>query len=182
MLEALLSLSGLGLLYSSTWTSWSTSLNILFFYITWSTLLLSHHPLKIEVLGTLAVRLLFLWVPSLIFFIFDTLFPSISQGWKIQGTQALPNKQSWRVAGWAILNMVIGVGVQALVEWFLVDLIGWKSALKVASTLPMPGGIVWDVLRGFLLREVFLICFHQTSKDFNPLLGFPILHSSLCSP
>lgn len=51
-------------------------------------------------------------------------------------------------------NMVIGAGVQALVELFLVDMIAWKSALKVKSTLPMPGEMAWDLLRGFLLREV----------------------------
>lgn len=156
MLEALLSLSGLGLLYSSTWASWSTSLNVLFFYITWSTLLISQPPLKIEVLGTLAVRLLFFWVPSLLSLLFDSLFPSLSEGWKIQGTRALPDtsKRTWKVVGWGMVNMVIGAGVQALVEWFLVDMIGWKSALKVGSTLPLPGGIAWDILKGFILREV----------------------------
>lgn len=51
-------------------------------------------------------------------------------------------------------NMVLGTGVQALVELFLIDVIKWKSALKVSSTLPMPGGMAWDILRGFLLREV----------------------------
>lgn len=157
MLEALLSLSGLGLLYSTSWGSWSTSLNLLFFYITWSTLLMTQPPLKIEVLGTLAVRLLFFWVPSLISLLFDSLLPSISKGWKIQGAKALPDSRTWKLAGWAMANMVIGTGVQALVELFLVNVISWKSALKVASTLPMPGGMAWDLFRGFLLREVSFI-------------------------
>lgn len=154
MLEVLLSLSGLGLLYSSTWASWSTSLNVLFFYITWSTLLMSQPPLKIEVLGTLIVRLLFFWVPSFLSLLFDSLFPSLSEGWKIQSIRSLPDKRSWKVVAWAMANMIIGVGFQALVEWFLVDVVRWKSALRVRSTLPMPGGMAWDLLRGFLLREV----------------------------
>lgn len=153
MLEAIISLSGLGLLYSSSWTSWST-LNLLFFYITWSTLLMTQSPLKIEVLGTLAVRLLFFWLPSLILLLFDILLPSISEGWKIQGARALPDKRRWKVAVWAMANMAISTGVQALVELFLVDVIAWKSVLKVKSTLPMPGEMAWDLLRAFLLREV----------------------------
>lgn len=153
MLEAIISLSGLGLLYSSSWTSWST-LNLLFFYITWSTLLMTQSPLKIEVLGTLAVRLLFFWLPSLISLLFDILLPSISEGWKIQGAGALPDKRRWKVAVWAMANMAISTGVQALVELFLVDVIAWKSALKVKSTLPMPGEMAWDLMRAFLLREV----------------------------
>lgn len=56
-----------------------------------------------------------------------------------------------------MLNMIIGTGVQALVELFLVDVIAWKSALKVGSTLPLPGGMVWDLLRGLLLREVSIV-------------------------
>lgn len=153
MLEALFSLSGLGLLYSSSWTSWST-LNLLFFYITWSTLLMTQSPLKIEVLGTLAIRLLFFWVPSLISLFFDSLLPSLSKERKIQGARALPGNRMWKVAGWAMVNMLIGTGIQALVELFLVKVIFWKSALKVASTLPLPGEMAWGLFRGFLLREV----------------------------
>lgn len=153
MLEALLSLSGLGLLYSSSWTSWST-LNLLFFYITWSTLLMTQSPLKIEILGTLAIRFLFFWVPSLLSLFFDSLLPSLSEEWKIQGARALPDNRMWKVVGWAMVNMLISTGVQGFVELFLVEVIFWKSALKVASTLPMPGEMAWGLFRGFLLREV----------------------------
>ncbi|RMZ82565.1 hypothetical protein DV738_g1472, partial [Chaetothyriales sp. CBS 135597] len=50
---------------------WSTTANILFFYITWSTLVLSHPPLRVELIGSLAVRLVFYVIPSLLFLAFD---------------------------------------------------------------------------------------------------------------
>ena len=46
-MDALFSLPLLSVLFLPTLTSTSTSLNILFFYITWSTLLLSHSALKV---------------------------------------------------------------------------------------------------------------------------------------
>ncbi|KAH8151810.1 uncharacterized protein LAJ45_03801 [Morchella importuna] len=162
MLEALLSLSGLTLLSTSVFTSWSTSLNLLFFYLTWSTLLLSQAPLKIEVLGTLAVRLIFFWIPSLLFLLFDTLLPSLSQDFKIRGAAALPNpRKSWKVVAWAMFNMLLGAGIQAAVETFLIDGIHWKSALRVSNALPMPGGVALDLLKAFLLREVLQYYIHR---------------------
>lgn len=163
MLEALLSLSGLTLLSTSVLTSWSTSLNLLFFYLTWSTLILSQAPLKIEVLGTLAIRLIFFWVPSLLFLLFDTLLPSLSQDFKIRGAAALPNpRKSWKIVAWAMFNMLLGVGIQAAVETFLIDGIHWKSALRVSNALPMPGLVALDLFRAFLLREVSIELSRQT--------------------
>jgi hypothetical protein len=74
MFDTLLSLSALPLFFSS-YNSWSTSLNLLFFYITWSTLILSHSPLKIELIGSLIIRVLFFWVPALLFLLFDIASP-----------------------------------------------------------------------------------------------------------
>ncbi|KAG6366748.1 hypothetical protein INS49_000928 [Diaporthe citri] len=45
MMDILLSLPILSVFLGGSLTSWSTSLNLLFFYMTWSTLVLSHNPL-----------------------------------------------------------------------------------------------------------------------------------------
>ena len=47
-MDALLSLPVLSVLFLPLGTSYGTSLNILFFYLTWSTLLLSHSALKVR--------------------------------------------------------------------------------------------------------------------------------------
>ncbi|TKA32192.1 hypothetical protein B0A49_13471, partial [Cryomyces minteri] len=65
-------------------TSPSTSLNILFFYVIWTTLVLSHSPLNVEVYGSLAIRAIFYILPSLLFLAFDTAFPSLAVGVKAQ--------------------------------------------------------------------------------------------------
>jgi len=50
--------------------------------------------------------------------------------------------------------MLLGVGIQGLVEWALVEVAGWKSAVRVSSGMPLPGGVLWDLIRGLALREV----------------------------
>jgi len=81
-MDALLSLPVFGYLLMPGLTSYSTSLNLLFFYMTWSTLVLSHSPLKVEVFGTLGIRLVFFLAPSSLFLLFDTVIPSLAVGIK----------------------------------------------------------------------------------------------------
>lgn len=163
MLDLLLSISGLTILFSSTWTSWSTSLNLLFFYLTWSTLVFSQAPLRIELLGTFVTRILFFWVPTVLMFLLDTLVPSIARKLKTK-RDGLPklDLRSLKTGAVAMGNMVLGVGIQGAIEWVLVEVCGWRSAIKVTSTMPLPATIAWDLLRGILVREV---------SAFPPLLS-----------
>ncbi|WEW55815.1 hypothetical protein PRK78_001248 [Emydomyces testavorans] len=149
-------------------SSYGTSLNLLFFYITWTTLVLSHSPLKVEVVGTVAVRLLFYLIPSLVFFLFDVLVPSAAVVLKARGADGLPagkkkksGKREAKVAAWAVFNLLLGVLVQASVEFCLTKGFGMKSALKVSTRLPLPWGILKDLLRGLLGREVLEYIVHR---------------------
>lgn len=154
MFDMLITLSGLSLLFTSS-TSWSTSLNLLFFYLTWSTLLLSHPPLHIELAGTLVIRLLFFWTPALLFQLFDALLPSLARTIKLRGAASIaPARLRLHALAYAFLNTLLGVAAQGAVEYTLTRGLGRKSALRIASTLPMPGEILWGVLRGVLLREL----------------------------
>ncbi|KLU83793.1 hypothetical protein MAPG_02844 [Magnaporthiopsis poae ATCC 64411] len=92
-MDILLSLPIASYFLAPSVTSWSTSLNLIFFYMTWATLVLSHSPLRIEVFGTLAVRLLLYVAPSLLFLTFDTLLPSLAESIKVGGTSALPPRE-----------------------------------------------------------------------------------------
>src|SRR5689334_23268494 len=73
--DAVLGLPFLSFLLIPTMTSYSTSLNLLFFYLTWSTLVLSHPPLRVEVVSSLAVKILFYVLPSGAMLLFDAAFP-----------------------------------------------------------------------------------------------------------
>lgn len=116
-------------------------------------------------MGTLAIRILFFLLPSLLFLVFDSIIPSVAVNFKTQGTQALPTRTSggsrrggisqwYQVIGLSLFNICLGVGIQVGVELLFTQVIGTRSALKVTTTLPMPWSILQDVGKGLLLREV----------------------------
>lgn len=172
-MDALLSLPYLSVLLIPTMTSYSTSLNLLFFYLTWSTLVLSHPPLRLEIVATLGVRLLFGILPSAFFLLFDIMLPGVAQGVKAMGSTALPlqnakrkkEKKKYTTVGktvlWSVANMFQGVAFQAGIEVLLTRFLGMKSALKFTITLPMPWAIFMDLVKGFLIRDILGYVLHR---------------------
>lgn len=165
MMDALVSIPVLSLFLVPALSSYATSLNLIFFYMTWTTLVLSHPPLRVEIFGTAAVRIVFYALPSLLFFLFDIFTPSAAVVVKAQGENGLPGGKRRRnirprelkVAGWALLNLSLGVAAQAAIESALVRGLGFRSALKVSMRLPLPWEMVKDMARGLLGREVSLL-------------------------
>lgn len=161
-MDALFSIPFLSLLFVPAITSYGTSLNLLFFYMTWTTLVLSHPPLRVELFGSAAVRLLFYALPSLVFFLFDIFVPATAIAVKAQGEAGLPGGKKrhtlrvkqFKVAGWALFNICLSVAAQAAIESLLVRGLGVRSAIKVSMKLPMPWGMVKDMFLGLLVREV----------------------------
>ena len=162
MMDAILSLPVLSLFLIPTISSYSTSLNLIFFYMTWTTLVLSHPPLRVELFATVIIRLLFYILPSLLFFLFDILTPSAAVVVKAQGESGLPagskrgkiRLKEIKVAGWALFNLALGTALQATIELVRTSMFGLRSALKVSMKLPMPGEMVKDLALGTLGREV----------------------------
>ena len=176
VMDALFSLPALSFLIIPTFSSYSTSLNLLFFYLTWSTLVLSHPPLKVEILGTLAVRLLFYIIPSTLFLFFDGVLPSAAVGLKAQGDVALPSNGGkgkwWKVALVSVGNVLLGVALQAGGEALFTEVLHIRSALRVTTTLPMPWGIAKDLVRGLLLREVRSRVLARFAQHANAVVRF----------
>ncbi|KAL8661145.1 MAG: hypothetical protein Q9202_005860 [Teloschistes flavicans] len=168
-LDALLSVPALSFLLIPTFSSYSTSLNLLFFYVTWSTLILSNSPLKIEILGTLGIRVLFYLLPALAFLAFDAATPNLAVKLKEHGETALPMGEEqggpkgrwWKVALISTANVLLGVAVQSSVELLFTKVLHIRSALKVTTTLPMPWGIAIDLIRGLFLREILSYILHR---------------------
>ena len=167
----------LSFLIIPTFSSYSTSLNLLFFYLTWSTLVWSNPPLKIELIGTLAIRILFYIIPSLISLLLDSAVPNVAVSIKEHGDGALPLSEEqggrkgrwWKVALVSIGNVLLGVIIQGSVEYLFTEILYIRSALKASTTIPLPWSIAWDVLRGLLLREVCtcLLC----SETYSSLIS-----------
>ncbi|KAK2732692.1 hypothetical protein FQN57_002499 [Myotisia sp. PD_48] len=149
-------------------SSYGTSLNLLFFYITWATLVLSHSPLRVEIVGTVVIRFFLYFIPSLIFFLFDLFLPSAATALKKYGKDGLPQKRKkkvgnaqLKVAAWSTFNLGLGIVAQGMVELGFTKGLGIKSALKVSTRLPLPWSIVKDILRALLIREVLQYVLHR---------------------
>ncbi|CAI7660907.1 unnamed protein product [Penicillium glandicola] len=180
-MEALLSIPMLSVFLVPVLSSYSTSLNLLFFYMTWSTLVLSHSRLRVELFGTIAVRVLFYALPSIIFFLFDVLTPSAAVLIKAQGATGLPggrrrrriHAKEFKIAGWALFNLFLGIAVQGVLETLLVRTLGKRSALKVSLKLPMPFEICKDLTMAMLGREFLTYVLHRYAlhSKMSPLLA-----------
>ena len=161
--EAFLSIPALSFLIIPTFSSYSTSLNLLFFYLTWSTLILSNPPLKVELFGTLAIRVLFYILPSLGFLAFDSAAPKVAIGIKEHGKDALPlsdepqgkKNRWWKIALVSVGNTLLGVALQLAIELLFTQVLRIRSALKITTSIPLPWSITLDLLKGLLLREVY---------------------------
>ena len=161
-MSTLLSLPALSILVVPTFGSYSTSLNLLFFYFTWSTLVFSQPPLKLELYGTLAIRLLFYVLPSLTFLAFDTLATNVAVRLKEHGEAALPmseergRKKQAKIIALSLFNVVLGVGLQGAIEYLFTEVLHIKSALRASSAVPLPWALGKDLVQGLFLREVSL--------------------------
>ncbi|BCR86225.1 sterol desaturase family protein [Aspergillus chevalieri] len=168
-MDAILSLPVLSVFLIPTLSSYSTSLNLVFFYMTWSTLVLSHPPLRVELFGTIIVRLIFYVIPSLLFFLFDILTPSAAVVVKAQGDAGLPSGsrrgkirlKEIKIAGWAILNLAFGIALQGGIELIRTKIFVLPSSLKVSMKLPMPGEMLKDMVCATLGREVLAYIIHR---------------------
>ena len=166
---------GLSFLAIPALASYTTSLNLVFFYLTWSTLLLSHSELKVEAIGTLAVRLIFYLAPAYFFLLFDAAVPSIAAATKEHGELGIATAQAgrrWRnITLVSTGNLALGIVLQLAVEILLTRVLHVKSALKVTTTLPFPYALAKDLLKAFLAREILAYCLHRFAlhHDKSPL-------------
>lgn len=108
------------------------------------------------------MRVLFYALPSIVFFLFDILTPSAAILIKAQGATGLPggrrrrriHAKEFKIAGWALFNLFLGIVVQGILETILVRTLGKRSALKVSLKLPMPFEICRDLSLAMFGREV----------------------------
>lgn len=171
MLDTLLGLPLISAALLPVYSNYSTSLNLLFFYLTWSTLVLSHPPLRVEAFGLLAIRLLFYLLPSTLFLLFDAAVPSLAVAIKAQGQIALPGRSGSRgfrgpkgilkVVGWSTFNVVLGIALQVGIDLLATKVLRVKSALKIVTRLPLPWGLAKDIAKGFLVRGILQYYIHR---------------------
>lgn len=139
-------------------SSYATSLNLLFFTLNWYILLLSHPPLMVEFYGILLIRLIFFLIPALIFAAFDSGVPGVAIQIKAQGKYALPTfgarKRLAKVVAISVLNTLMGVGLLIGLELLSTKVLRWRTLLSVSKQLPFPWKAVQSVIFGLVFRGV----------------------------
>lgn len=186
-MDILLSLPIVSYFFSTSLTSWSTSLNLLFFYMTWSTLVLSHSPLKIEIVGTTAIHIVFWLIPSLIFLAFDTALPSLSESIKHNGASALPPRSAKflvKLTCLILFNLALETGLQTAISFGLASLFK-TPVFRTSTALPLPWQMIKHIAILFSLRELltYYIHRHLLHPTRNPkskpeaLCRLPALHT-----
>ncbi|KAH6855945.1 hypothetical protein B0I37DRAFT_424725 [Chaetomium sp. MPI-CAGE-AT-0009] len=175
-MDILLSLPVVSYFFSTSLTSWSTSLNLLFFYMTWSTLVLTHSPLQIEILGITALRVTFWLIPSLLFLAFDTLLPSLAENIKFNGASALlprDAKSLSKLAGLALLNFALETAAEAGISLGLATLLK-TPVFRTTTTLPLP----WQMTKHIALlltgREILTYYTHRYLLHGQPTPALPL--------
>ncbi|KAF4973975.1 hypothetical protein FZEAL_9082 [Fusarium zealandicum] len=162
-MDILLSLPIFSYLLSPASASWSTSLNLLFFYMTWTTLVLSHTPLRVRVLGSLAIRTVLYLIPSLLSLGFDAAIPSLADSIKFGGRASLPPRDARAIAGQAglvIVNLALVTGVEGLSSLGFTYILK-DSDFKTTSTLPLPWQLAKHILLLLTAREILTYYIHR---------------------
>ncbi|KAK1246582.1 hypothetical protein MKX08_000384 [Trichoderma sp. CBMAI-0020] len=162
-MDVLFSLPIFGYLLGPALSSWSTSLNLLFFYMTWSTLVLSQPPIVVHIFGILAIRIVFFLIPSLATLFFDVSLPSLAEGIKHGGRSALPPRDAAalaRLLGLVLLNLAILTAIEGALS-FAFMLVFNEPVFKTTTTLPLPWGIAKHVLVLLSARETLLYYIHR---------------------
>lgn len=143
----------------------STTISVAFFYLTWTSLVLSRDQLSIEFYGTLIARLLCFLLPALGFLAFDCALPGMSKNLKARGREHSPLKLDRKVlaeiAGVATFNVLLGVLLQVALEVLSTRVFHLKSILRVTVGVDLPWNIIKDVARGFVLRGVVHYVVHR---------------------
>lgn len=142
--------------------NWTTNLSAAFFWLTWTTFVFSFSPTRVEILGTVIVRVIFFALPSTVMFLFDMFMPAAASVFKRRGVEGLPGgrktlnlrRREFKVAGWSLLNLAISIVLQGTLELFFRHTLGRKTMLKVSSILPFPGTWAKHLFLGLALRGV----------------------------
>ncbi|THX06952.1 sterol desaturase family [Aureobasidium pullulans] len=151
----------------------STTISLAFFLLTWVTLVSTHDPLYLELIGTLTIRIIFFVLPSLAVLGFDTLIPSLSASIKTRGAAQLPTQLSSRrlrnVLFVSIFNVAFSVFAQGACDYVLTEVLNIRSAIRVSKIPPAPWPtMVKEVLYGLVCRGFLHYFIHRDILHASP--------------
>ena len=159
----------------------ASSLNLLFFYLTWATLVMSQTPLRIELLGSCAMRVIFYWIPTLLFTAFDGLMPGLSSDLKLRRGPRPTGTEQLGIAINALINQLISAFIQGLVLFVRSHILMRKTPIfNIGTTLPLPWNMIIDILFILASREAIIYVVHRyvlhNPSRYKTLSGFHSIH------
>ncbi|KAG5951934.1 hypothetical protein E4U53_001969 [Claviceps sorghi] len=164
MIDVLLSIPILSYVFFPTkGASVSTSVNLISIYMTWNSLIFSHHPLEIHLSGLLVLRVIFWLIPSVVFLLFDIAVPSLAEGFKHGGRSSLPPRnlrKLGKLLGLAALNVLVWMALEALIG-MAYTLVFKKHIFKMSTTLPLPWTVTKHCTFILVSREVLQYHLHR---------------------
>ncbi|KAK0267628.1 hypothetical protein LTR91_014548 [Friedmanniomyces endolithicus] len=150
----------------------STTFNLFLFVLTWSALVGSHDPLTIELGGTLLVRMVLFLLPALGMLGFDCAVPGFSRGIKAGGGKVSPldlgRNKLLEIAGVAVFNVLLAVGVQAGCEYVAIYMLHLRSLLRITALAPLPWTMAKDILKSLLVRGTLRYAIHRYLLHTSP--------------
>ena len=160
IMDVVMGYFGLSSFLSSNYVA--SSLNLLFFYLTWTALVMSHPPLHVELLGSFAMRVIFYWIPTIFFTLFDLVMPGLSGDLKIRRGPRVAGKDLFWIGVNGLMNQVIATGIQGAVQFAYAQLLMRKvPVFDIGTTLPMPWNIAKDTLTILASREAITYILHR---------------------
>ncbi|KAK3078681.1 hypothetical protein LTS18_006898, partial [Coniosporium uncinatum] len=148
-------------------TSYASPLNLAFFWLFWSTLLLSYTPLQIELYSALLIRTTCYLLPSALSLLFDTLLPSLAITLKEHKSRALPLNQPsglpklLRITALSTFNVALGLALQTSLEHLATETLHLRSTLLIAARLPLPWTILKHLSLALFLRGSLQYSIHR---------------------
>ncbi|KAI5302586.1 hypothetical protein KEM56_000544 [Ascosphaera pollenicola] len=160
-LLSLLPLDIISIIFIPSAVSYATSANVLFFYLNWVSLIFTHPPLRLEIVGTLIVKCLFYLGPSWVLWAIDLLLLQRDNSSQKKGKREGMKRASTKIATWATFNVILGVFVQTVLEILITKGLRWERPIRTTIMLPLPWDIAFGVIKALLAREAIGYTLHR---------------------
>ncbi|KAK0701150.1 fatty acid hydroxylase superfamily-domain-containing protein [Apiosordaria backusii] len=127
----------------------------------WASIVRTYSPHQIEFFGSLAVQLLFFWVPAIVYTSLEYIFPTFSERHKLQPA---PKQPTWKeikhcayvVARNQLQNTFFALSILALSHYT-----GSPSSFQITETIPTLNIFLRDFLISWIAREVLFYYVHR---------------------
>ncbi|KAM0493407.1 hypothetical protein ACHAP8_009234 [Fusarium lateritium] len=124
----------------------------------WDQVVTQYDPFTVEVIGSLAIQILFWWIPCASFVFLDRLAPSFAAKHKIQPAPKQPTSSDiFDAVVISIRNQLIVIGLQVVPAILSTR----PSAFQITASLPSTKDSIYDFTICLIAREVLFYYSHR---------------------